>query len=45
MGALRFGPSDLPAAENFTDAIVQLADAGYDACEFGFVRGFWLDYA
>src|SRR5438093_4069798 len=45
MGALRFGPSDLPAAENFTDAIVQLADAGYDACEFGFVGGFWLDYA
>ena len=44
MGALRFGPSDLPAAENFTDAIVQLADAGYDACEFGFVGGFWLDY-
>jgi deoxyribonuclease-4 len=44
MGALRFGPAGLPAAETFGDAMVELAAGGYDACEFGFAGGFWLDY-
>jgi deoxyribonuclease-4 len=44
MGAVRFGPAGLPDAGSFTDAMVGLTEAGYDACEFGFVGGFWLDY-
>jgi deoxyribonuclease IV len=44
MGAIRFGPSGLPAAETFDEAMAELAADGYDACEFGFVGGFWLDY-
>jgi deoxyribonuclease IV len=44
MGELRFGPSDLPAAPSFEAAFAALAAAGYRACEFGFVGGFWLDY-
>lgn len=44
MGAIRFGPADLPAASSFDAAVAELSTAGYRACEFGFVGGFWLDY-
>ena len=44
MGETRFGPGGLPEAETFEAAFAQLAAAGYRACEFGFVGGFWLDY-
>ena len=44
MGAIRFGPSGLPAATSFAEAMTLLRAAGYDACEFGFAGGFWLDY-
>jgi deoxyribonuclease IV len=44
MGAIRFGPGGLPDAGTFADAMAELREAGYDACEFGFVGGFWLDY-
>jgi deoxyribonuclease-4 len=44
MGALRFGPSDLPAAASFGEAMAELRDRGYSACEVGFVGGFRLDY-
>src|SRR5437588_2502835 len=44
MGEVRFGPSDLPAAESFDAAFAVLAADGYRACEFGFAGGFWLDY-
>src|SRR5947209_18176211 len=44
MGELRYGPSGLPDAATFTESMVLLREDGYDACEFGFVGGFWLDY-
>jgi deoxyribonuclease IV len=44
MGSLRFGPADLPDAATFADAMRDLRARGYDACEFGFVGSFWLDY-
>src|SRR5919108_1578163 len=44
MGEIRVGPSGLPAAETFEEAMAILVADGYRACEFGFVGGFWLDY-
>jgi deoxyribonuclease-4 len=44
MGAVRFGPAGLPDGDSFAEAMAELRDDGYDACEFGFVGGFWLDY-
>src|ERR671939_208759 len=44
MGALRFGPAALPEAASFPAAIADLRGRGYDACEFGFLGSFWLDY-
>jgi deoxyribonuclease IV len=44
MGELRFGPADFPDAATFADAMADLRERGYSACEIGFVRGFWLDY-
>src|ERR671933_1478245 len=44
MGELRFGPSALPQAPTFADAMADLRARGYDACEFGFMGSFWLDY-
>jgi endonuclease IV len=44
MGETRFGPADLPRAETFADAMADLRNRGYSACEIGFVRGFWLEY-
>ncbi len=44
MGAVRVGPSDLPDAPTFAEAMADLSARGYDACEFGFMGGFWLDY-
>jgi deoxyribonuclease-4 len=45
VGELRFGPADLPRASTFTEAMTDLRRRGYSACEIGFVRSFWLDYA
>src|ERR671933_525406 len=44
MGELRFGPSALPQAPTFAEAMDDLRARGYDACEFGFMGSFWLDY-
>jgi deoxyribonuclease-4 len=44
MGALRFGPADLPDAPTFAEAMADLRERGYSACEFGFLGSFWLDY-
>jgi deoxyribonuclease-4 len=44
MGALRFGPGDLPPADSFDHAIARLLANGFTACELGFVNKFWLDY-
>ena len=44
MGELRFGPADLPDAATFPEAMADLRERGYDACEFGFLGSFWLDY-
>ncbi len=45
MADLRYGPGGLPEAPTFEAAFAALAADGYRACEFGFVGGFWLDYA
>jgi len=44
MGRLRFGPSGLAADVDPELAVAEVADAGFDACEVGFVSGFKLDY-
>src|SRR5436309_8837364 len=44
MGDLRFGPAALPSANTFDQAMADLRGRGYDACEFGFLGKFWLDY-
>jgi deoxyribonuclease-4 len=44
MGEIRVGPSGLPAAETFEEAMAILVADGYRACEFGFAGGFWLEY-
>jgi len=44
VGELRFGPAELPRGDTFTQAMADLRNRGYSACEIGFVRGFWLDY-
>src|SRR5512146_2669823 len=44
MGAIRIGPSGLPAAPSFDAAAAWLAERGYGAVGIGFVGGFWLDY-
>src|SRR5436305_15146578 len=44
MGELRFGPAALPQASTFIEAMADLRARGYDACEFGFMGSFWLDY-
>jgi len=44
VGELRFGPADLPDAPSFAEAMSDLRERGYSACEIGFVGGFWLDY-
>jgi deoxyribonuclease-4 len=44
MGELRFGPAALPEAPTFAAAMADLRARSYDACEFGFLGKFWLDY-
>ncbi len=43
VGEIRVGPSGLPEG-SFEEAAAALREAGYRACEIGFVSGFWLDY-
>src|SRR5947209_5729485 len=44
MGEIRYGPSGLPEAPTFEESFAALTADGYQACEFGFAGGFWLDY-
>ena len=44
MGRLRFGPSGFDVVDDPEAALADLAAAGFDAVEVGFVRGFNLDY-
>jgi deoxyribonuclease-4 len=44
MGRIRFGPSGLRTDVDPEAAVAEVAEAGYDACEVGFVGGFKLDY-
>src|SRR5437870_10431608 len=44
MGEIRYGPSGLPEAPTFEESFAALTADGYQACEIGFVSGFWLDY-
>jgi deoxyribonuclease IV len=43
VGEVRVGPAGLPDG-SFEEAAAALREAGYRACEIGFVSGFWLDY-
>ena len=44
MGRVRFGPSGLRTDVEPEAAFAEVAGAGFDACEVGFVGGFKLDY-
>jgi deoxyribonuclease-4 len=44
MGAIRFGPANLPSRESPDAAIELLIDRGYSACEIDFEGGFWMDW-
>ncbi len=44
MGRIRFGPSGLRGDVEPEAALAEVAAAGYDACEVGFVGGFKGDY-
>jgi deoxyribonuclease-4 len=44
MGRVRFGPSGLRTDVEPEAAVAEVAGAGFDACEVGFVGGFKLDY-
>ena len=44
MGRIRFGPSGLRTDVEPEAAVAEVAGAGFDACEVGFVGGFKLDY-
>jgi deoxyribonuclease-4 len=44
VGALRFGPSQLPSFESPEEAVQLLLEDGYTACEIGFGGKFRIDY-
>ena len=44
MGAIRFGPAFVPARERPEEAVEQLVQRGYSACEIDFEGGFWMDW-
>ena len=44
MGAIRFGPSEIPSRESPAAAVELLVERGYSACELGFEGGFWTDW-
>jgi deoxyribonuclease IV len=44
MGAIRFGPAFLPSRERPEEAVQQLRQHGYAACEIDFEGGFWMDW-
>src|SRR5438067_5368151 len=41
---MRFGPSGFPSRTDIEEGFELLREGGYDACEVGFARGFWMDY-
>src|SRR5215211_8298116 len=43
MGDIRFGPSFIPSRASPDEAIQQLLDHGYRACEVDLEGGFWMD--
>jgi len=43
-GAVRFGPSAVPARGDPEAAVAQLVAGGYNACEINFGRGFWMSW-
>jgi deoxyribonuclease-4 len=40
---IRFGPSGLPDLGGMRQSLSAINEMGFDACEFDFVRDFWLD--
>jgi deoxyribonuclease IV len=44
MGAIRFGPAFVPSRERPEEAVEQLVQRGYTACEIDFEGGFWMDW-
>jgi deoxyribonuclease-4 len=40
---IRFGPSGLPDLGGMRQSLSAIFEMGFDACEFDFVRDFWLD--
>jgi deoxyribonuclease-4 len=44
MGAIRFGPAFIPSRERPEEAVEELRERGYSACEIDFEGGFWMDW-
>ena len=44
MGRIRVGVARVPSRDSPEEAIAQVVDRGYDACEIDFETGFWMDY-
>jgi deoxyribonuclease-4 len=44
MSAIRFGPAFVPSRERPEDAVDELVQRGYTACEIDFAGGFWMDW-
>ena len=40
---IRFGPSGLPDLGGLRQSLAAIRELGFDACEFDFVKDFWLD--
>jgi len=40
---VRFGPSGLPESDGLGESLRALHGLGFDACEFDFVKEFWID--
>jgi deoxyribonuclease-4 len=41
---IRIGPARMPSRDSPEQAIEQVVERGYDACEIDFESGFWMDY-
>jgi deoxyribonuclease-4 len=41
---IRFGPAHIPSRDSPEEAVEDLLERGYTACEIDFEGGFWMDY-
>src|SRR5437588_679584 len=44
MSVVRVGPASVPSRDSPEETVERLRERGYDACEIGFGRGFWMSW-